>query len=325
MPEAPVTWVVGASGLLGGHVCRAAGGRGHRVQRVAIPWGGDVDQVRAAFREGVRSMVASAGGGSWNVVWTAGAAVVGTSAADVDAEVTAYAALLEELRPALADGGTGRGAMFVASSAGAVYAGASGAPFTEGSPVRALAPYGFGKLAIEELTGRACAEDGLRAMVGRIANLYGPGQDLGKQQGLVSQLARSYLRREPLPLYVSLDTARDYLYVGDCADVVVRAVEATVRDTEPGTSTVKILASGRPTTIGALLGEFNRIVRRRVPFVTASSPGARFQVRDLRMRSTVARELDRQIRTPLPVGIAATVADVAQRMRAGLTAPGTRV
>ena len=77
----------------------------------------------------------------------------------------------------------------------------------------------------------------------------------------------------------------------------------------------KILASGRTTTVGGLLGESTRLFRRRPRVVLGASAAARAQVLDLSLRSTEWAALDRLARTPLPVGIARTAADVAQRLR----------
>jgi uncharacterized SAM-binding protein YcdF (DUF218 family) len=76
---------------------------------------------------------------------------------------------------------------------------------------RPLAPYGEVKLGMEEALRAAAAEIGAAALVGRISNLYGPGQDLSKPQGLISRVCIAHLTRAPLPVMVSLDTMRDYL------------------------------------------------------------------------------------------------------------------
>ena len=60
--------------------------------------------------------------------------------------------------------------------------------------------------------------------MGRIANLYGPGQGLEKPQGLISQIIRSHLIRTPISIYVPLDTMRDYLFAPDCGELVVDAL-----------------------------------------------------------------------------------------------------
>ena len=60
------------------------------------------------------------------------------------------------------------------------------------------------------------AADRPPVLIGRIANLYGPGQNLAKAQGLVSQLCAAQLERARSSIWVSLDTLRDYLFAPDC-------------------------------------------------------------------------------------------------------------
>ena len=145
---------------------------------------------------------------------------------------------------------------------GGVYAGSSGPPFTEESAVAPLAPYGHQKLRIEATAAeRSLSVHGVPTVVGRLTNVYGPGQDLGKAQGLVSQLAKASILRKPISLYVSLDTIRDYIFVDDAAAVIVAAHSTTrpggrPRDADRATRLVKIIGSGAPLTIAALLGEF---------------------------------------------------------------------
>ena len=91
-------------------------------------------------------------------------------------------------------------------------------------------------------------------------------------------------------------------------------MRADVRHLRP---TVKILASGRSTTVAELLGVFARVSRRRPPVVLGDSPSRKFQVRDLRLRSMVWTDLDRLVTTTLPVGIDATIKDIGSRVRAG--------
>jgi UDP-glucose 4-epimerase len=314
-----MTWVVGAGGLLGQHV-RAASARSFTGPMV--PWH-DPGSTRTVLRQGIRDLFAQAGDAGWNIAWCAGAGVVATDADSVDAERETFRAFvhdLADLGDEVGSAGT-RGAVFFASSAGAVYAGSDGAPFSEGTPVRSRTPYGAAKLEMEGDVRAFAAASGTPAFIGRIANLYGPGQNLGKAQGLVSHICRSHLSGQPLLLYVPLDTMRDYLYVRDCAAVVVAGLSGirqhrstSAGDAQPPVVT-KILASGRSTTVAGLLGESSRLFRRRPRVVLGSSPAAAGQVRDLRLRSTVWPELDHLARTPLPVGLAATAADVGRRLR----------
>ena len=110
-------------------------------------------------------------------------------------------------------------------------------------------------------------------LVGRLANLYGPGQNLEKPQGLVSQLCLAQLTRQPLTVYVPLDTMRDYLFVDDAAAMAAIAGLGAV--TPSGRRALKVLASERSTTVGAVLGDLHRVTRRRPPVVLGVSPRSR--------------------------------------------------
>lgn len=314
MTGAPVTLVVGAGGLLGRHVVERLRELGTPTLTAAVPWD-DAPAAREALRTAVDALRADAAGGSWNIAWCAGAGVVATSREALDEELAVFTGFLGDVRSTVTPGEDG--ALFLASSAGGVYAGSADPPFTEETPPRPLAPYGEVKLAMEGVARELADATGTPVLIGRIANIYGPGQNLDKPQGLVSQLCKAHLSGQPLSVYVSLDTRRDYLYVGDCADMVVSGLaglRSRVAD-RPGEPVVtKILASGRSLTIGALIGESTRLFRRRPRVVVAAPAGAaKGQVLDLRLRSTVWPELDRAVRTPLAVGMSITAADIAGR------------
>ena len=115
---------------------------------------------------------------------------------------------------------------FLASSAGGVYAGASGPPFTEHTEPAPISAYGRAKLRSEEIATEFAVRTSTALLVGRLANLYGPGQNLDKPQGLVSQLCLAQLTRQPLTVYVPLDTMRDYLFVDDAAAMAVAGLGA---------------------------------------------------------------------------------------------------
>jgi UDP-glucose 4-epimerase len=298
-------WVIGAGGLLGSAVVRSLSGRDgaspFRGPRVRWNEAEADDDLRA----GVERLITEAGEHPWRVFWCAGVGVTGSSAASLRTEVSRFQTLLSAIAALDADVRE-RGMLFVTSSAGALYAGSHGAPFTESTPPHPLGEYGLAKQAIEEAAERFSQESGVRCLVGRIANLYGPGQSLAKPQGLISHLCRSHVRRTPLSVYVPLDTLRDYIFVDDCADLLVAACER-LADEPAGSHRMKILASGRSVSIGALLGEFRRVVGRRPEIVMGSSPVSALQSRDLRMRSIVWPDLDHRPATNLSDGMARTL------------------
>ncbi len=309
--RAPVTWVVGAGGLLGTAVAATLRRRGAGpVMTWQVSWG-----TAAAGRDladGLDRLVelAEQPHTPWRVLWCAGAGVTGTSSAALDLEVatlTDFLAALAARRSAI-----GGGTVFLASSAGGLYAGgATGRPQSEADEPVPISAYGRAKLAAENAARAYAAATGDTVQIGRIANLYGPGQNLDKGQGLISALCRGSITRQPVSVYVSLDTVRDYLFVDDCAEMIADMVELG-RPTEipAGTALVKVLASQQGTTIASLIAVCRQVFKRAPLIALGRSANAAFQVRDLRLASVVWPAIDRRCLTPLPVGIAATAAGI---------------
>ena len=107
---------------------------------------------------------------------------------------------------------------------------------------------------------------GVDLLIGRLSNLYGPGQKLSKSQGLISHVGRAALRREPVSIYVPLDTIRDYLFAADAGRMVVDALmrrDVSRREGAPNGVITKIFASEVETTVASVLGS-----------VAASSPAS---------------------------------------------------
>lgn len=307
----PVAWVVGSGGLVGRHVVGALADQGWQVRTSRVPWG-DEDGAVAALVADLGAFTAERRGRRWVLAWCAGAGVVATPEADLLAELAVFERFLARLEESVQP--EEDGVVFLASSAGGLYAGSADPPFSEDTEVAPLVAYGRAKLAMERALTDVVARTGLRAVLGRLANVYGPGQTLGKPQGLLSQLCLSSATTRPLPVFVSLDTIRDYVFVVDVAAMVLRCV-ALARDTAPGTTAVKVLASGRPVTVGHLVGEARRVFHR--PLRTVTVPGGRGQVLDLRLRSVRWPEVDALAVTTLTAGLAATAADVRARVVSG--------
>lgn len=308
-----LSWVVGRGGLLGRPVESALARRGGTWRAaVGIDW---ADRVVASKQiQGACSAFADeVGDRPWQVAWCAGAGVVGSGVAQLDQETDYVSQLLEGLKRSMCPEQLGAGQFFLASSAGGIYAGSSAAPYTELSEDQPLAPYGFNKLRQESIVRRWSAETGVSAVIGRLSNIYGPGQKLSKSQGVISQICRSVVVRQPFPLYVSQDTIRDYLYVDDAGVLVADALDRLRQERFAGTEpfvALKILACGRPTTLATILGEVRRITKSPVRVVMAASPSSRYQASDLRMRSVKWSELDRRPKTTLSAGIRMVINDI---------------
>lgn len=296
-----ITWVVGAGGLLGSAVARRCG---ERYDPGPVPWE-DPGAARDTLRQQARGFEAAAAGRSWRIVWAAGAVTTAAGREQAMAELAPLEGLLAGIR-----GGrpSGPGALFLTSSAGALYAGASGAPFGSLTVPAPLSPYGELKLAQERMAA-AMLEGAVPVVIGRIGNLYGPGQNLAKLQGLVSQLARASITRQPVSIFVPLDTMRDYVHVDDAARALLEATDAALLTSAP--ITTHVIATGRGTTVGQLIRTMSEIAKRKVPVALGTHASSAAQARDLRLEPSVRIAEP----TPLPAGMREVHADLLARMQ----------
>ena len=293
-----ITWTIGATGLLGSALVRR---QRRRFDPGPIDWH-DPSHANRQLIDGVRQFATVTEGRPWRILWTAGNATVSTTAEQTRGELSALQALtsgIGEFSPA------GPGTIFLASSAGGVYAGSSHAPFDRGSTIAPISPYGHLKAAQESAIGVLASRHSV--VIGRIANLYGPSQRLNKSQGLISLLVQAAATRQSLNVFVPLDTLRDYIFVEDAAAAIDIACE---RARDPGV-TVEVIASGRSQTVGHLIRLVEVVTKRKVPVARGQHASAQLQVRDLRLVPSITLEDP----TSLPTGIHTIFADTLARLQ----------
>jgi UDP-glucose 4-epimerase len=109
------------------------------------------------------------------------------------------------------------------SSGGTVYGRLRADRAAETHPTRPTCAYGVSKLAVENYLMLFASMWGLDAVTLRISNPYGPGQDTGRNFGAVTTFARCALTGEPITIYGDGSVVRDYLYISDLVDAVLRA------------------------------------------------------------------------------------------------------
>ncbi|MEI3866050.1 NAD-dependent epimerase/dehydratase family protein [Microbacterium sp. CCNWLW134] len=287
-------WVIGR-GLLGSAVTRQGG---DSVEHHVVDWSSAENSLRD-LHSGLSQFV-DATAERLEIYWCAGKGVTSSPREQLDAELDVFRRFLDLLLE-LPQSDRSRLGFFLASSVGGAYAGSERPPFTETTPVSPASAYGATKIAMETSLEWATRSGGWRSFIARITNLYGPGQDLEKGQGLLSVIVASYLTRRPVSIFVSLDTLRDYIFEDDCARVVVAGMDRCFT-LDAGSTTIKIVGAMAAQSIGAILGE-NRRLRGRAPLVILGQGNGAGQASDLRVRSKVWTDLDALVRTTLPEGL----------------------
>lgn len=253
-------WILGRGGMLGSCIAstmeRETDRWRLRTSATSFSWD-DSRRLEREFAEEADRFLRDAAS-PWLVVWAAGVSVMGSPPDQLACETATFRALLSALSSAVRNPDV-PGAVFFASSAGALY-GEDAGTATEETPLAPCTPYGEAKREQEEtLRTWVQTTPNVRAVIGRISTLFGETQNLGKAQGLITRLSRSIIGRQTLPLFVPLSTARDYLYAPDCAAMIVSFL-ASLSPDAPRTIT-KIFAAEKSTTIAELLRIFRDVTK----------------------------------------------------------------
>src|SRR5262249_1838702 len=132
------------------------------------------------------------------------------------ASVEGTARVLEQARPR-------PGVRFVFASSSSVYGDRAGGPFLEYDRTdEPLSPYAATKKAAEQLCSTYHRLYGLSVTCLRFFTAYGPRN---RPDLAVAKFTRLIDRGEPVPLYGDGTTRRDYTFIGDVVEGVVRAAE----------------------------------------------------------------------------------------------------
>src|SRR5207245_1208344 len=127
----------------------------------------------------------------------------------------------------------------------------SGAPLGEVEPPiheekapKPVSPYGASKLAGEGYCSVYARCFGLKTVVLRFGNAYGPRS--GHKQSVVAKFIKQALDGEALEIYGDGAQTRDFIFIDDLVDAIQRAVHAG------GGGEIFQIASNRETTVGEI-------------------------------------------------------------------------
>jgi UDP-glucose 4-epimerase len=221
--------LLGGAGFMGSHLAERLLAAGHTVRVFDIHDRGFADGARRRDLEWVRGdfldpgAVAAAIAGCQGVFHLVSTTLPQSSnqnpAGDVADNIVGTLHLLEACRR---EGG--RKIVF-ASSGGTVYGVPRAVPITEDHPTHPITSYGIGKLTIEKYLELYRVLHGVDYCVLRIANPFGERQRIASGQGAVTTFLQRACSGEPIEIWGDGSVVRDYLYVGDVAEALMRALD----------------------------------------------------------------------------------------------------
>ncbi len=291
----PVTWVLGARGLVGRAIVSSSalafsGGE--------IRWEDDANVIDDFALEALR-FSQFAGERPWRIFWAAGVGVISSPVEVIKRDAWVLERFLEVLDTRLP---SGNGVITLVSSAGGVYAGSVGAPFDEQAVPVPISAYGEGKLAQEAAIDAWCRANAISASIARFANVYGTGQNLGKPQGLISHACAAAVRGEPIRIFVPLETRRHYVYEAD-AGLLVTKLADIVAGLSGAQTIVKNIAGGPPVPISRILALIEQVNGTELRIIEQAAPDQAFHPVDVLLASDVTPELDQIPLTSIEEGV----------------------
>jgi len=143
----------------------------------------------------------------------------------------------------------------VFASSSSVYGEREGGPFRETDPVdHPISPYAATKRAGELLLHAFHAAHGTGVTCARIFTAYGPRQ---RPDLAIRKFAERMLRGDPIPVYGDGSALRDFTFIEDLVDGLLRAI-----DTELGFAILNF-GAGRTAALADVIATLERTLRRK--------------------------------------------------------------
>lgn len=111
------------------------------------------------------------------------------------------------------------------SSGGTVYGNSDLEVIPESHPLNPISAYGISKMTFEKYLGFYENQFGLDYTVLRVANAYGPFQNLDKNQGVIGTWLNKLKNNHPIHIWGDGSVVRDYIYAEDIAEAVLLSAQ----------------------------------------------------------------------------------------------------
>jgi nucleoside-diphosphate-sugar epimerase len=252
--------VTGGAGFIGSHLAEALVRRGHDVRVVDSLITGNrlnLDHIssNAVFIQGDLADMSVCRRAVEGIDYVLHQAAIPSVPRSVKDPVTSNRANVDatlNILVAARDAGVKR---LVYAGSSSAYGNTSTLPKHESMPANPLSPYALQKLVGEQYCRLFTELYGLETVTIRYFNVFGPRQDPGSPySGVISLFATAVIKGTRPTIYGDGEQSRDFTFVANVVDGVLRACEAP----EASGEVINVATGGR-ITLNELLASLNRI------------------------------------------------------------------
>lgn len=152
------------------------------------------------------------------------------------------------------------------SSGGSVYGNIDSSTLSEETVPLPISPYGIGKLTIEHYLRYFKHTHDLDYVIYRVANPYGPGQNIHGKQGVIPIFMGLAINNEPITVFGDGEMLRDYIYIDDLMSMIIASFD------KPSQYNSYNLGSGEGTSVNQIIDAIEKCTNQAIKKVHRDTP-----------------------------------------------------
>lgn len=276
--------VLGGTGFVGSHIVDALLDGGHVIKvidrtlkHINKEFPQRIEYIQSDFSDSLVLLEALMGIDV--VIHLVSSTVPGTSNLDPVADIQSNLVNSVNLFKAMQQAGVKRIIYF--SSGGTVYGNPVQLPILESHPTHPISSYGIIKLAIENYLFMHQELYGLKPIILRLSNPYGPRQGHLGSQGVIGTFLRLIMQGLPIKIWGDGSIVRDYLYISDAVSACIAALNL-----EQGG--IFNIGSGEGDSLLDIIKEIELCTRKSADVVF--EPSREFDVKSVVLDASLAKE-----------------------------------
>jgi UDP-glucose 4-epimerase len=147
------------------------------------------------------------------------------------------------------------------SSGGTVYGSPTSLPISENAETNPINSYGISKLLIEKYLLLYEHLYGIKSIILRVSNPYGPFQENNKNQGVIRAFLSNSINEKPLELWGTGSAIRDYIYIDDVINAIILSA------LYDGSERIFNIGSGQGISLNELIERIKVISQSKIEIV----------------------------------------------------------